>query len=135
MKAGIFVQFLILSLYLAGVILANTAGQTPECRITLTDDNKGSEVCLRKGDKICLKLEARLATGFSWGITKTDTKLLKLVSMSTEKTGEDEAGTELQIFNFEAISEGEVTLELGYARPWEKDKPPAKKYNVNIKIN
>lgn len=130
----IYPHLLVLSVAFVFVGLCNVPAQESECKTTLTDDDTGNEVCLRKGDKLCLRLKARLATGFGWKVTKTDSNKLKLVSESTEKTDEDEATIEFQIFNFEALTKGSFLLELSYARPWEKDKPPAKKYELNIKI-
>lgn len=134
MKLDIFFQLLILSFCLLFVSVFEASGQSSECKTTLTDEDTGNKVCLRKGDKLCLQLKARLATGFSWKITKNDSKKLKLISESTEKTDEDEATIELQIFTFEAVAKGSFLLEISYARPWEKDKPPEKKYVLDLKI-
>lgn len=100
----------------------------------LDDGDVGKEICLHKGDIVCLKLEARLATGFSWKVSKIDSERLKLISESTEKNNDDEASIEYQLFNFEAMSKGKFELELLYRRPWETDKPPAKKYFITMKI-
>jgi len=113
---------------------AEISAQTGDCRSTLTDENKGEEVFLHKGERFCLKLKAQLATGFSWRITATDSGKLKLIGERTEKDGADEAAAEFQIFTFEAVGEGAFRLKLAYGRPWEKERPPAKKYCLQIRI-
>jgi inhibitor of cysteine peptidase len=135
MKLEMFLHLLAISAVLLIGGIVNVVAQNGDCATTLTDDNIGQEVCLKKGTRLCLRLNAQLATGFGWKVTKIDAAKLKLVSESTEKTSDDEVSREIQIFNFKAISKGEFDLELSYFRPWEKEKPPAKKYILKVKIN
>ncbi len=41
-------------------------------------------------------------------------------------------GTE--VFTFKARTTGTATLEIGYARPFEKDVPPEKTFKVTITV-
>ncbi len=134
MRMELLSRYLLLPAFLLIGGIVTAPAQDNDCAAALTDKENGRDVCLQKGKRICLRLNARLATGFGWKVTKIDTGKLQLVSESTEKVDEDEAGREIQIFEFKAIAQGEVELELTYARPWEKEKPPAKRYGLRVII-
>lgn len=135
MKQEILGQILLISAFLLAGGIGAAWAQNEDCTTTLSDDDAGQKVCLRKGNKLCLRLNAQLATGFSWRVTKTDQEKLKLIGESSEKIGEDEVSKEIQVFVFEAIGKGQFDLEMSYSRVWEKDRPPTKKYRLRMMID
>jgi predicted secreted protein len=104
--------------------------------VILTVRAKQTELLLRKGEVLELKMETGGGTGFTWQVAKNNKELCKLKGEpTTEKLGKAKPGAPyLLVFRFEALAKGTNELELHYRRPFEKDKPPAKTYNLTIQI-
>jgi inhibitor of cysteine peptidase len=120
------------------ILLACMAAIGNENLMTATIRENGKSVDLRKGQVLEVVLPASLGTGFSWRVsTKPETLLRTKGEPETRKSGDDgqkAGGAEDQVFRFEANEPGTGKLELQYARPWEKDTPPAKTYSLTIHV-
>jgi predicted secreted protein len=89
------------------------------------------------GDTFTIPLEANHTTGYSWRLAQTpDPAILK---QAGEKYEEDNSGGVgaggVETWTFQAMARGTVTLVFEYARPFEKNVPPAKtsKFKITIK--
>jgi len=89
------------------------------------------------GDTFTIPLEANHTTGYSWRLAQTpDPAILK---QAGEKYEEDNSGGVgaggVETWTFQAMAKGTVTLVFEYARPFEKNVPPAKtsKFKITIK--
>jgi len=103
--------------------------------ITVTDRDSSRTVKLAKGDTLAIKLEAQLGTGYGWQVVKSDTTRLKSLGEPLVEPGQGlPGGVEHQVFRFVALRSGSCTVELHYLRPWEKDTPPAKTYQIKVQI-
>jgi len=64
--------------------------------------------------------------------------VLKLISGEYRRTPGTEhlvgAGGQ-ETWKFLALAEGDALLEFLYLRPWEKDKPPARRHMVRVIIH
>jgi inhibitor of cysteine peptidase len=89
------------------------------------------------GDTFTIPLEANHTTGYSWRLAQPpDPAILKQLG---EKYEEDNSGGVgaggVETWTFQAIAKGATTLVFEYARPFEKNVPPAKtsKFRITIK--
>jgi predicted secreted protein len=104
--------------------------------LTFTEKDDGSQIELKTGDVLVLKLKAQFGTGYSWQISANDNKKLKLVNQSVEtETDKSESGFETQVFKFKAKKTGQFEMKLQYIRVWEKDAEPLKKFGLKIQIS
>jgi predicted secreted protein len=76
------------------------------------------------------------SAGYSWQVAKQNEEQLKLQGKPTfEKPDKKVIGGKVtQVFRFKAEAAGTSSLELEYKRPFEKDKPAAKKFKLNVTV-
>jgi inhibitor of cysteine peptidase len=89
------------------------------------------------GKTFTVTLPANRTTGYSWQIGEFTPGIVKMISedytLAENTRGLVGAGGE-QIWTFEAVNAGEVTIHFEYARPWEKNIPAIKKADYSITI-
>jgi inhibitor of cysteine peptidase len=101
----------------------------------ITDADKGSEVHLKAGDTLEVRLKSNPTTGYMWYVHKESTPLLKLVRQSTTEPAEPGVGRPVfQVFTFEPRRAGDGTLLLHYVRSWEKPAPNEEQFTVHVVI-
>jgi inhibitor of cysteine peptidase len=122
-----FVSTLILVLSLLALI---AAGKT----MLLDETDNHTRVVLYVGDAISVKLTSNPTTGFSWSVANLPAVLQQLESKTETGKGGRAGESGFQYFTFKAKAAGESTLKLNYARPFEKNSPPAKTFFVSISI-
>jgi inhibitor of cysteine peptidase len=135
--------------FILGISWLATSAQTPNTKsssnpeVIVTEKDNGRNVAIAKGGVIVVRLEVTSGTGYSWfpsappALAKRDVprQLEQLGKSSMEKPKDSRPGaTEIQVFRFKAVSAGPATLEFYYARPWEKNTPPAKTFQVQITV-
>ncbi len=115
---------------------AQSAKSSSNPTVTVTDKDNGGQVSIAKGGVLVVRLEVTSGTGYSWALVKSDAPQLKeLGKSSIEKPKDSKPGaTETQVFRFKAVGAGSTTLEFHYARPWEKNTPPAKTFQVEVTV-
>jgi inhibitor of cysteine peptidase len=99
-------------------------------RLDVTEEEKGKDLLLSRGDLLVVHLPANRTTGFGWqptfsrvGVLRSEGEAFYLANRtSAHLVGA--GGTESWIFR--AQKAGSTTLTLGYVRPWEKGKAPEK---------
>jgi len=96
-----------------------------------------STIETKAGDTFTIPLEANHTTGYSWRLAQPpDPAILKQLG---EKYEEDNSGGVgvggVETWTFQAMAKGATTLVFEYARPFEKNVPPAKtsKFRITIK--
>ncbi|UUO17496.1 protease inhibitor I42 family protein [Dolichospermum heterosporum] len=104
--------------------------------ITVNDANNNSQIIIQKGNMMIVELLTNPGTGYSWQIIKNDPDKLKPLGDSVLKPLETEVpgASENQVFRFLAQNSGLAVLELHYLRPWERNIPPLKTYQINVQI-
>ena len=102
----------------------------------LREADNEKTVRLAKGDELEVRLEAQLGTGYSWRVTKFDERILDRLGEPVVESSKDAkpGSTEVQVFRYRAKARGQSTLALEYARPWEKDKPAARRFRVSLRV-
>ena len=132
--------FLIISLLTSLTIIfqVSNAANPPmsKSEITVNDANNNSQIIIQKGNMMIVELLTNPGTGYSWQIIKNDPDKLKPLGDSVLKPLKTEVpgASENQVFRFLAQNSGLAVLELHYLRPWERNIPPLKTYQINVQI-
>ncbi len=112
-----------------------TATRICQDTVVVTDADSGKRIGTARGNILIVRLEGQPGTGYGWQIVRNDTIKLKPLGEPVLEAGQGLAGgVEHQLFSFKAQRAGTIVLELQYVRPWEKDVPPAKTYQIKVKI-
>ena len=127
---------------IVGAFSLAASPQTPNTKsssnqeLVITDKDNGAQETVPKGGTIVVHLEVTGGTGYSWALAKNGAPQLKALGKPfMEKPKDSRPGaTEIQVFRFKAVSAGSATVEFHYARPWEKDTPAAKTFQVQIAV-
>ena len=104
-----------------------------EIRVTSGDANR--EIAAKVGEFVVIELDGNATTGYSWSELpgRTDPVLESKGNeyVSNQRPGMVGAGGRTY-FRYLVKEAGTTEIKLGYARPWEKDNPPARLFNVKI---
>jgi inhibitor of cysteine peptidase len=104
--------------------------------VCLTDKDAGRQVSLKVGDTMEVTLVANATTGYNWFLETMKAGVLKQEGEPSYKCDAPErvgAGGRMT-FKFRAAAAGETALKFGYKRPWEKNEPPAKTFEVKVSV-
>jgi len=123
----------VMSFFLALVFFSGCG--TNEAQATQADN--GRQITLQPGEVMTITLESNLTTGYGWQVLKIDNAILvqegdPIYEQSPGSAGLVGAGG-TETFRFKAVASGEITLELGYMRPWES-VPPIETYTVQVVV-
>jgi inhibitor of cysteine peptidase len=105
----------------------------PEAAVRLSEEDAGSTVELRMGDTIEVVLDGNPTTGFLWETAAVDASVLKQLGEPGFEPYTNLIGSGGKFtFRFEAVASGQTLLRLIYHRPWEKDVPPERTFEVTV---
>ncbi len=129
------------------IFAANTSYATSKKRIvkkvnhvtTVEEDSEPITIKVKKGKLEGIKLPVKMATGYSWKLTKLADNLKQpfkpRIIQPKAKEGEKEVSIqEYQIFYIRALEFGEGKVEFEYRQPFDKDSPPDKELTVTIEV-
>jgi len=105
-----------------------------EIHVTSGDANK--EIKAKVGEIIVIEIEGNATTGYTWDEMPGRSDSV-LESQGHEYKARDYAVGMVGVggkafFRYLVKAPGKTEIVLGYARPWEKDTPPAQMFNVKI---
>lgn len=107
---------------------------TDQCTKIVTEEMALKEINLKKGEIFCVKLPARMGTGYSWYVEKITPHIKNIgtpLQIPDEKRGP--GSVDYQIFRFIGEQEGKTELIFAYKRIWEKN-PPQKQLEIKLII-
>jgi len=123
----------------ADVTAADAKAATAAKKIELGDNDNGGTIHVRPGDTVQIKLRSNPTTGYSWALTdKLDEKVLKPNGNEYKVNDHPEGMVGVggnDTWTFQALAAGKTEIVLGYARPWEKDKEPAKTFKTTVMVD
>jgi predicted secreted protein len=101
------------------------------------DDGRTFEVA--RGATVTFKLPLASGTGYGWLPVPTDGGVVVQQGerASERPRGEDggmPGAPRLDVYRFEARSQGTAVVEWQLKRPWETDTPPARTLRVTIRV-
>ena len=111
------------------------AERSRESKKIIEKDN-GRLVELVAGNSLVIELTGNPSTGYAWETSSTDASVLKEVKGAAKfKPDTNRIGSPGKVtLLFKAVGEGRTTLKLVYHRPWEKNIPPIRTYQVAVKV-
>lgn len=118
-----------------GWFAIDAAAATPP-PITVTEQDSDRTIEVAVGQKIFVQLPSNPTTGYQWNVLGGTAPLEFVKSgYATDPPAAVRAGAGgTQTLQFTAKAPGKGELKLGYARPWEKDVPPAKTFSATIVV-
>jgi inhibitor of cysteine peptidase len=109
--------------------------------VALDEKSAGKTIVVKKGETVSIKLESNPTTGYNWRVGSVSTASVKQngkVEYSPSPlppgSGPLVGSGGHSVVKFDAISVGKATITLEYARPWEKNKVPAKTFTVILDV-
>ncbi len=102
--------------------------------ILLDEYDNSAHVDLYVGDTISVKLKSNITTGYSWSITSAPPCLQQLGSKQDQNNSPRIGESGFQVFTFKATNSCDSSLKMKYFRPFERDKPPAGTFWVDLSI-
>jgi predicted secreted protein len=103
-------------------------------QVTVADNAKTVAVAVGKPFDVALKGNA--STGFQWQVAKIDGDAVEQIAKEDyifDKHPPRMVGVGgTFVFHFKAAKAAKTKIRLVYARPWEKDKPPAQTFEAVI---
>ena len=117
------------------ILLAVSIAVSVPSSVKLSGKDLGQRVEMTVGGVLEIILEGNPTTGYVWAVASVDEKILKQVG-KTEFTpaGKARGSGGRIVMRFEAAKVGETRLNLIYHRPFEKNKPPIKTFEVKINV-
>lgn len=101
----------------------------------LTEKDSGRTLHLDKGDTFTVQLVSNPTTGYLWklGVPPYDESVMIMRGDRYIQPDEQLCGAPgKRSLTFLAEGSGRTGLRLVYVRPWEKNQPPAKEFNLMV---
>ncbi len=103
--------------------------------VRLSARDNGRRVEIRVGQRLTVELRANPSTGYSWALVSSGEPVILRVGEPAFREDSRMAGAGGTLtFEFRARQPGTGSLELVYARPWEKGKEPADTFAVTVAV-
>ncbi len=104
-------------------------------QVVLKEENNSQTIHLKKEGELVVKLEGNITTGYNWSVQELETQYLQQQGEEEYKSDSKLIGAGgISTFTFEAVQPGQTTLKLIYSRPFEKDTPPEKTFEVTVVV-
>ena len=107
--------------------------------VNVSENNNGSQVTLKPGQEMVVRLGSNPSTGFRWQVEKLDEAVLQQIGMAQYIPAEPgdmpspgQAGAET--IRFRAACAGQTNLILAYRRPWEDDAAAEETFNLKVVV-
>jgi inhibitor of cysteine peptidase len=110
----------------------------PTDSIVVDEKANGKTVTAEVGKLVVVKLAGNPTTGYSWTVKKLEGKALEQVGKlkyEARKVPRGMAGSGGKFLaTFKAVGPGKAAIEMAYARPWEKGKPPIRTFKLAVVV-
>jgi len=114
-------------------LIAVSLGHPVPVSVQLSDRDLGRTVEIGVGHILEVVLKGNPTTGYIWDVVSPDKGILKQVGETEFKPDRKARGSGGRIMiRFEAAKIGETSLKLIYHRPFEKNRPPIKTFEVRV---
>ena len=110
--------------------------QPPPAGRVLTEIDSDRSLVLPVGATFEVRLPSRPGTGYTWGVTHADPKVVAQQGPpSSQPVGPAQPGrAALETLPFVARGPGATKLEIAYRRPWEQGAPPARTFTLEVTV-
>ncbi len=103
--------------------------------LTIDESAAGKTIDVAKGQKLTVALKWKPSSGYDWSVTKSPAAL-GAPEAAVVSAGDVPGAYGQRRFTFtvkDALPAGEHAVEFGYARDFEKGKPPAKTFAFKVR--
>ncbi len=102
----------------------------------LTEGDSGRSLVLPVGARFEVRLPSRPGTGYTWGVTRIDGKILAQQGpSSSQPIGRAQPGSAAsEAIPFVALGPGATRLEIAYRRSWEEGSPPSRTFTLDVTV-
>ncbi len=129
-------RYPILSLFFLFSLLLFSGCAGAKNLVQLSEKDKDRDVFLQVGDSLEIVLEGNPTTGYMWDLGPWDRRVLEQVGEYTYQPTSGAIGSGGRYtFSFKAIGYGKADLKWSYARPFEKNAPPIKSFEVHAAVS
>jgi inhibitor of cysteine peptidase len=102
--------------------------------VAVSESQNDGSVELSLDQTLELRLPAQLGTGSGWGLTALEGGVLRLADVRIDSQASQPGAAEMQLFVFHPVGAGSGVIALDYRRPWERDRPPERAFNLRVNI-
>ena len=125
--------FVVMSFFLALALFSGCGTHGTQ----VTEADNGQQVTVKSGQVVTVTLESNPTTGYSWQVMEIDNAILVQDGDPEYKQASGTGGLVgaggTETFRFKAVGTGEITLGLGYMRPWESI-PPIESFTIQVTV-
>jgi inhibitor of cysteine peptidase len=100
----------------------------------ITEADNGSELHVKTGSHLELRLPSNPTTGYKWYVQAESTSLLTVVDQGMRDVGKLPGSGGVQVFRLRATHAGEGVLRLHYVRRWEQPAKNEKQFTIHVVI-
>lgn len=134
MKAGTLLTVLLMSFVLTSSCAPSTPNPPVEFSISWSEIDQA--VGLEVGNILELVLPSNRSTGYAWEVGFYNQSVIRPYGEPEfVSTSPNVGAEETEMLHFEAIGEGETELVLVYRRPFEKEGPGQKTFQVHVVVD
>jgi len=100
----------------------------------MSEADNGRQINVAVGETLELELPETSGTGFRWAFTSSAESILALEKEYSADAATVPGSGRIRCWRFKAIAPGDATLELVYARPWEK-RAPVRSFSAKLRTS
>jgi len=117
------------------IFLAVSLSVSAPVSVKLREKDLGTTVKMSVGDVFEVVLKGNPTTGYIWCVASPDKGILKQIGETKFEPDRNARGSGGNItLRFEAAKVGKISLRLIYHRPFEKNRPPIKTFEVKVTV-
>lgn len=108
-----------------------------EMPVTASLSDSGGTASLVPYQPLVVRLQSNPSTGYIWSYAVAGDDVLRLETVDGELAGKNGmvGAPGEQVWSFRAQGAGRAVLTYVYARPWEKNTPPAKIFTLKVEVS
>lgn len=100
----------------------------------ITEDDNGKTIILKIEERLEIKLNENASTGFTWLEEITPNQILFLEKEDFIQNNLTLGGNTVHRWLFKGTSPGQKIIRFIYQRPWIKDKPSEKEFEITVHV-
>jgi len=115
------------------ILLSGCSAGNP---VRLYQIDSGRIIRMEPDDTVEIVLDSNPTTGYQWKALPWDTEVIEQIHKPVYKSRSEATGSGGELtFHFKALSTGRTSLKFIYLRPFEKNVPPIKSFEVTIVVS
>jgi inhibitor of cysteine peptidase len=136
MRSSKWVRVELIVIVLLSVWCVGCPSHKAPVTVTAGQEYDGRTIRLHVGDSVKLSLAENPTTGYKWEFLGKPEPECVIVSDAyvANPAMNQIGGGGAHVWEFRSEKKGTGTVKLGYRRPWEKDKAPAKAFTLTMVV-